>query len=335
MSLIQIKYVDELLPMYGCKGVEDTTSLINKSTIVNWDKLHNKLNTEMTTIKNIFPTKSLNLSRINFVIQTEHQAIALLRGLLKIIMIPYEIVRQRNAEYIRLNSKKNIIDYYIIHKQMNTVSLKRIDLNKDYTGRELGIVRNFYVKFGEGVEPKSKFTLVCVSQELCKTRKLEYDEEKSLWKICFFSKYVNMCDMPSEFLTCIFFSLIHYQCFQIFSKQSKCELYIESYDNSETLMSSMYPMLLQETIYSQSLPDDRMLRPLNMLETYVVYADDTFSFMTDNIIRFAGGLIGNAFEYVSRKYKQGQTSIFANGRCGNNYLHHITKYSKKAYPDEY
>lgn len=83
MSHNQIEYIDHLLPSFGCRGVEDADSLFNKSTISDWESLRNKINTEMPTIKNIFPTKSLNLGRMNSVITTDQQALALLRGLYK------------------------------------------------------------------------------------------------------------------------------------------------------------------------------------------------------------------------------------------------------------
>ena len=67
MSLNQIEYVDRLLPWYGCRGVEDTDSLFNKSTIADWDRLQSHLNTEMITLGRMFPTKSLNLQRFSSV----------------------------------------------------------------------------------------------------------------------------------------------------------------------------------------------------------------------------------------------------------------------------
>ena len=117
MSIEQIHYIDNLLPFYGCKGVDDTTSIFNKNSFTDWNLLKKKLNDDMDYIRKTFSVKLLNLARLNFRIETKDHAMAIMRGFLKLTGINFSIVRHSNAEYVRLSPENKNLLYYIIHKR--------------------------------------------------------------------------------------------------------------------------------------------------------------------------------------------------------------------------
>jgi hypothetical protein len=280
MDITQIQYIDHLLPFYGCRGVEDYESVFNKTTIVDWAQLQNKLTADLPMIKNIFPSKSLNLTRLGETIATTQQAIALLRGLLKLAMIPFTVVRKKNSEFLRLNSKNNTLAYYIIHKTMAQPVIKQIKLNTNYSGVTMGIVKKFYVKF-ETVPETHKFSLVCGGELFCKTSKLIYQEHLQMWEIQFYSKIINLCDLPTEFTNCLFFNLLIHHEIMIYSK-SQCQLYVETYN--------VTPLL------------DSLLTSNQHLSTFVEFAEPLFS-IKSTILTTGYGMIGIHFTTSLAKYR--------------------------------
>ena len=308
----QIAYIDQLLPLFGCHGVDDMDTLFNKSTITDWDQLRKKLNFDLPHIKSMFPTKSLNLSRLEAGITTPQQALALLRGLLKISSIPYAVVRYKNQEFLRLNLVNNKLCYYIIHKQMSTATLEQIEINKDYSGAEMGIVKKFYVKFSEEQQKNPKFVLLCGGQVFSKSSQLYFNNTHDMWELKFFSRIVNLCDLPKEFTDCLFFGLLEHHKVKIYSN-IKCQLYIETYKNP-SLIDQLHP-------------------GCRALETFVEYVNDSKFDLKSNIIRYMAGMGGYAFGISSSKYDTHKViDMFDGTRQGSGYIQAINKYGGNLIP---
>jgi hypothetical protein len=325
MSIRQIEYIDKLLPYFGCDGVSDSESLFNKSTIGDWDQLQEKLNNDMSLIKTIFPTKSLNLARMDSVVSTPQQAVAMLRGLMKITSIPFIVVRKKNNEFLRLNLQNNTLMYYIIHKKMTPLSLKKLELNRDYSGQNIGIVKKFYVKFlGQELPHNPKFRLLVNHSEMAKTTKLIYSQQHNMWEIQFYSRIVNLCDIPSEFSDVLFLNLVTSQMIQIYSA-TPSELYAEIYDDQ--VMSELGELL-------KTCNDGFIYVCTNntvKVQTYVEFAEQQYT-VKNNILSFSCGLLGLKYSIVDRKYDPTAPLIDlfdgTHEYC-NNYCQIIEKYIPK------
>uniref|UniRef100_A0A6C0BJL4 Uncharacterized protein n=1 Tax=viral metagenome TaxID=1070528 RepID=A0A6C0BJL4_9ZZZZ len=109
---------------------------------------------------------------------------------------------------------------------MSSFSLKQIELNKDYSATELGIVKKFYVKF-DTIIGMHKFTLLCGGTPLAKTSKLVYDQSHQMWEIKFYSVIVSLFDSPPGFSDCLLFNLAHCHNVRICSK-NRCDLFVET-----------------------------------------------------------------------------------------------------------
>ena len=231
----QFKYIDQLLPLFGCRSITDSSSVFNKSTIQNWDTLKSKLNQDMTHIRDIFPTKALNLSRTDFEIQTEQQALALLRGLLKLAGINYTVVRKSQAEFLRLNLINKDLMYYIIHTTMATTKIMQVPLNKRFG--HLGDVdrkpvKRFFAKFPDAPElpEKHKFILFIGGQEIFRTKKLVFSEQYKMWEIKFYAELFTWdASIPDEYTDALLLNHMTWHTAKIYTN-TPCEVFIEYYD---------------------------------------------------------------------------------------------------------
>lgn len=284
----QIEYINTLLPLFGCSGVGDDKTLFNKSTIVDWSTLRDRLNSDMVYIRSIFPTKSLNLSRLDGVISTEQQAMALLRGLLKIVTIPYVTVRKQNSEFLRLNLENKTLMYYIVQTAMTTAIkvvkpvIKQIQLNSELEGKTLGIVKKFYIKYDTPDLPECHtFTLAIGGRKIAKSSQLVYDGEKQMYELQFFSKIVNLFDLPKDVQGCLFLDVLADHKVYIRSHSNvPCQLYMESYESC-----------VDKAGYD-TIP----------IETYVEYVPSNYKSCKNNILSFAHGMCGPKYEIDSSKY---------------------------------
>lgn len=283
MTQEQFEYIDEILPLYGCESINDSTSLINKSTIRNWKKLKTKINNDMPKIKEIFPTKSLNLTRFNYKINTEQQAIALLRGLFKIVGISYTIVRKTKSEYMRLNTQQKTLMYYIIHKNMEKTGMMEVPVNEALGNEHLKITKKFYVKFDGEKPEKSKFKLVCCGDTICSTNVIEYDDKCKMWEIKFFTSIVALDSyVPEEFTGALFFNKLAGGNAFILTK-CKCKLFIEYY--------------MTDLIF-----------PNSIMTVYVKYANPTTT-SSDNLLKIGGGMMCMTYQYTKLKYQKEKKSV--------------------------
>lgn len=274
----KLKYLDKILPLYGCNGVSDETSLFNKSTIPNWITLKNTLNNDMNYIKSIFSIKLLNLNRIHSHISTEQQSMALLRGLLKLAGISYTIIRTNSQEYMRLIITNKLLVDYIIHKNMNNTKVIQIPLNKDIPQELHKIVKGFYVK----EDKQLKFSLIIGNDVIAKTTKLVYNDKLKMYEIKFFSEIINLSDgIPDVFMNALFFNLTTMN-MMIYSK-TNCDIYMEYYTDVDII-------------------------PLSSIKTYIKY-EQPHSHLNDNIMMiqfemFGMKYIGTLFKYYPNIKKQ-------------------------------
>jgi hypothetical protein len=288
MSLEQIEYVDKLLPYYGCDGITDYNTLINKNTIKDWNELKKKIMNDMEKIKKIYPIKTLNLYRLNEEI-TQNQAVALLRGLLKIAKIDYVIVRNSKNESVRLDNDKKLLMYYIIHKKMATTKIKEVYLKKDFKKDDLHLTKRFLVKFPNNNElpKKVKYILFVGNEEIMKSRKLEYDKSIGLWEIKFYSKMEALNKkIPDEFRSLFYFNLLEYHNVKIYS-ENECNLFIEYYENN----------ILQQ--YMMNDPS---------MSVYIEHGNDEY-YCTTNILNYSNGMCCMMYgqHNLLKKYMNNQT----------------------------
>lgn len=288
MSLEQIEYVDKLLPYYGCDGITDYNTLINKNTIKDWNELKKKIMNDMEKIKKIYPIKTLNLYRLNEEI-TQNQAVALLRGLLKIAKIDYVIVRNSKNESVRLDNDKKLLMYYIIHKKMTTTKIKEVYIGKNFEKDDLYLTKRFLVKFPENnkLPKKVKYILFINNEEIMRSRKLKYDESVGLWEIKFYSKMELLNkEIPEEFKSLFYFNLSKFSDIKVYSK-SECKLFIEYYENN---------------ILQQYMMNDKSV------SVYIEHGNDEYYCIT-NILRYMNEMCGMAYGPCNllKKYMNNQT----------------------------
>src|SRR3989338_7705416 len=100
----QLEFLNRFVKLYNFDGLADRDTLISQSTLV----VRPEINEMMADLRCLFSVKSLNLNRCQYRITTQSQAMALLRGLLKLTEIPFEIVRKYSGNWMRL--KANYID---------------------------------------------------------------------------------------------------------------------------------------------------------------------------------------------------------------------------------
>jgi hypothetical protein len=274
MSLEQIEYVDKILPFFGCKDITDDKSLFNKSTITDWEKLKQKLNNDMENMKTIFPTKTLNLKRLNGTITTQQQALALLRGLLKLIGVGYTIVRSSTAEFMRLSFDKKNLVYYIIHKNMQSTHVKQVPIRKEFPDECLKMTKKFYAKFStsqdikecDALPEKHKFLLVIGEQPILRTTTLIFDESKDMWEIKFCKEILVLHDdIPIEYSDALLLNLLSCHKVIMYTK-AKCQVFIEYYEN---------------------LP----INPKSCINTYIEYVDNYYG-LTTNLLSICCGMAG-------------------------------------------
>lgn len=116
---LQIKYVDNLLYYYGIKGINDYETSISTQNL-SLDSLK-KINDTMKEFKGIFPTKTFNLSRKNFKIDSTLLAISFLKNCLSHIGANYTIERKNNTTYLHLKPINKVLMFYIEQKNMSDI----------------------------------------------------------------------------------------------------------------------------------------------------------------------------------------------------------------------
>lgn len=327
----QYKYIDELLPFFGCRSITDSSSLFNKSTIQNWDQLKQKLNQDMTHIREIFPTKALNLSRLEFEIKNEQQALALLRGLLKLSGINYTVIRKAQAEFLRLNLLNKDLMYYIIHTRMATTKIKQVPLTERYG--HLGDVdkkpvKRFFAKFHDipndpdatKLPEKHKFILFLGGLEHFRTEKLVYSEQYKMWEIKFYAELFTWDEsIPDQYTDALL--LNHLTCHEAkIYANTRCEVFIEYYDVEDMLSPT-----LKEEDFPAGNPLDRSdpnawdtngkqkftkhLVPSGQLSSFIHYEEPFVYDLSTNILRFSCGMVGPAFHIDRLKYLDQNTEV--------------------------
>ncbi len=116
----QIEFIDtKLLVLYGFNGITDYTHSIsmtdpelNKVDLV-------KLNELIPEFRKVFHAKNFSLHKTEYKIQTESQAVCLLKTCLEVTSIPFDVSLKKNKRTLRLISTNNILENYINTKKMS------------------------------------------------------------------------------------------------------------------------------------------------------------------------------------------------------------------------
>jgi|UniRef100_A0A6C0BJR4 hypothetical protein len=190
---------------------------------------------------------------------------------------------------------------------MVSFSLRQIELNKSYG--DLGIVKKFYVKLDDTIDrSKCKFTLLCGGDIVGKTSKLVYDQSHQMWEIKFYSRIVNLCDLPPELRDCLLFNVAKHHTVRICSKIN-CDLFVETCDLDVPI------------VFDTSM------------ETYVEYTDCSWSGSKNNLLRYCSGMMGSAYKTLPLKYSGDDIiDVFDEQHCGREYNQSIKKYSNISNP---
>lgn len=121
-KLEQIKYTDNLLILFGFKGINDYETVIKLSEVSGIKQI----NETIPEFKKHFSTKRFNLNRTGYEIKTSKQAVSFLKNCLEYIGCNYEIFRKDNKSCMRLKSDNLLLKYYIRQKEMSDIRQKEI-----------------------------------------------------------------------------------------------------------------------------------------------------------------------------------------------------------------
>ncbi len=122
----QIEFIDKkLIVLYGFDGITDYSHSINITDVETIKIDLMKINELIPEFRNVFQVKNFNLHKTNYKIETETQAICLLRTSLEVTSIPFDISLKKNKRILRLISKNNILDDYINEQKSKKMSYIR------------------------------------------------------------------------------------------------------------------------------------------------------------------------------------------------------------------
>jgi hypothetical protein len=107
----QIMYTDNLLKLIGFNNIADYETTIYTGDIP--QNIIMSINNTMDNFRTTFPTKSFNLSKINYILQTPTQLFSFVKNCLDHINQPHELIRINNKTYMRLKPHNKILTYYI------------------------------------------------------------------------------------------------------------------------------------------------------------------------------------------------------------------------------
>ncbi len=110
----QIEFIDKkLIVLFGFKGITDYTHSINITDVetIKLDLI--KLNELIIEFRKTFHAKNFNLHKSDYKIQTEVQAVCLLKTCLEVTSIPFDVSLKKNKRIMRLITKNNVLEDYI------------------------------------------------------------------------------------------------------------------------------------------------------------------------------------------------------------------------------
>lgn len=118
----QIAFLNDFVRYYGISSLKDYTTKISLKTLTNPD-LVNQINLEINKIKTLYKPSSLNLSKYKYIISNNTQAFSLLKTLLKLSSIPYELVHTHKGNLLRLKPPNNI-ELVIKYEPVNEINVE-------------------------------------------------------------------------------------------------------------------------------------------------------------------------------------------------------------------
>jgi len=136
----QLRFLDKFLHYYGIFGLSDHKSMIASNSIT--DNNIQLINASVGEIKQHFQISKMNLSRKNYHIDSQQLALSVLKNCLHQANIPYEIVKKKDANYLRLIPPNKLYMEYI-ENPMDNIHHQTIDYN---TFRETLRVRHYYLQ---------------------------------------------------------------------------------------------------------------------------------------------------------------------------------------------
>ncbi len=110
----QIEFIDKkLIVLFGFKGIVDYVHSISLTDVdtIKLDLV--KLNDLIPEFRKIFHAKNFSLHKTDYKIQTEVQAVCLLKTCLEVTSIPFDVSIKKNKRTLRLISKNNVLEDYI------------------------------------------------------------------------------------------------------------------------------------------------------------------------------------------------------------------------------
>lgn len=116
----QIEFIDKkLIVLFGFKGITDYTHLISitDSESILIDLI--KLNDLIPDFRKVFHAKNFSLHKTDYKINTNIQAVCLLKTCLEVTSIPFDVSLKKNKRTLRLISKNNALEDYIYIKKMS------------------------------------------------------------------------------------------------------------------------------------------------------------------------------------------------------------------------
>ncbi len=144
----QIEFIDKkLIVLFGFKGITDYTHIINITDVDTIKIDLNRINELIPDFRKVFHAKNFSLHKTDYKIQTDVQAVCLLKTCLEVTSIPFDVSLKKNKRIMRLISKNNVLEDYINTLKMsengilkaNTIEAKTIDKGLIYTpGQQIG-----------------------------------------------------------------------------------------------------------------------------------------------------------------------------------------------------
>ncbi len=110
----QIEFIDKkLIVLFGFKGITDYAHTINITDVDTIKIDLTKLNELIPEFRKVFHAKNFSLHKTDYKIQTEVQAVCLLKTCLEVTSIPFDVSLKKNKRTLRLISKNNVLEDYI------------------------------------------------------------------------------------------------------------------------------------------------------------------------------------------------------------------------------
>lgn len=175
----QIQFINSFVTFFGFKSISDYDTEISQAKFKSKNKetsLINSVNLNMTQIKNLFKTSSMNLSRKSYSVDSVQLCFSVLKHCLQQANIPFEMVHRKDGNFMRLIPiNKMLVNY--IENPMNDIVHHQ---TKDYVSLENYQEVNYQEINFLGDDPKFNFYGKLKKGETIPEKTEEFDVAKFL-----------------------------------------------------------------------------------------------------------------------------------------------------------